>query len=152
MVKRHCEHPPQRSVPLVRVPTDALDGLVLDLRRELGKDGELKGLKIGSQDITKQYYDLESRLKAAKTMQERLLKIIADGKGEIKQLLEAENAVQTSAIDELAAAIEAGVAITASEPEGEQGARSGNAQDLRQLVVPGRPVHHAMREPGITPP
>jgi hypothetical protein len=79
-----------RGSLVVRVPPDALDGLVLDLRRELGKDGELKGLKIGSQDITKQYYDLESRLKAAKTMQERLLKIIADGKGEIKQLLEAE--------------------------------------------------------------
>jgi hypothetical protein len=79
-----------RGSLVVRVPPDALDGLVLDLRRELGKDGELKGLKIGSQDITKQYYDLESRLKAAKTMQERLLKIIQDGKGEIKQLLEAE--------------------------------------------------------------
>jgi hypothetical protein len=75
---------------VVRVPPEHLDGLVLDLRRELGKDGELKGLKIGSQDITKQYYDLESRLKAAKTMQERLLQIIKDGKGEIKQLLEAE--------------------------------------------------------------
>ncbi len=75
---------------VVRVPPDQLDGLVLDLRKELGKGGELKGLRIGSQDITKQYTDLESRLKAAKTMQERLLKIIQDGKGEIKQLLEAE--------------------------------------------------------------
>jgi hypothetical protein len=75
---------------VVRVPPEQLDGLVLDLRKELGKGGELKGLRIGSQDITKQYYDLESRLKAAKTMQERLLKIIQEGKGEIKQLLEAE--------------------------------------------------------------
>src|SRR5262249_23399089 len=75
---------------VVRVPPDALDGLVLDLRRELGKDGELKGLRIASQDVTKQYTDLESRLKAAKTMQERLLKMIQEGKGEIKQLLEAE--------------------------------------------------------------
>jgi hypothetical protein len=75
---------------VVRVPPESLDGFVLDLRRELGKGGELKGLKIGSQDITKQYTDLESRLKAAKTMQDRLLQIIKDGKGEIKQLLEAE--------------------------------------------------------------
>jgi hypothetical protein len=75
---------------VVRVPPESLDGFVLDLRKELGKGGELKGQKIGSQDITKQYTDLESRLKAAKTMQERLLKIIQDGKGEIKQLLEAE--------------------------------------------------------------
>jgi hypothetical protein len=75
---------------VVRVPPESLDGFVLDLRKELGKGGELKGQKIGSQDITKQYTDLESRLKAAKTMQERLLKMIQDGKGEIKQLLEAE--------------------------------------------------------------
>ncbi len=75
---------------VVRVPPEALDGLVLDLRRELGKDGELKGLHINSQDITKQYTDIESRLKAARTMEERLLKIIKEGKGEIKQLLEAE--------------------------------------------------------------
>ncbi len=75
---------------VVRVPPEHLDSLVLDLRKELGKTGELKGQKIGSQEITKQYTDLESRLKAAKTMEQRLLKIIAEGKGEIKLLLEAE--------------------------------------------------------------
>jgi hypothetical protein len=75
---------------VVRVPPDSLDSLVLDLRKELGKGGELKGQRIGSQDITKQYTDLESRLKAARTMEQRLLQIIKEGKGEIKQLLEAE--------------------------------------------------------------
>jgi len=74
----------------VRIPPESLDGLVLDLRRELGKGGELKGVKLASQDITKQYFDLESRLKAARTMETRLLQIIKEGKGEIKQLLEAE--------------------------------------------------------------
>ena len=75
---------------VVRVPPEALDGLVLDLRRDLGKAGELKGQKIGSQDITKQYFDLESRLKAARAMEGRLLEMIKTGKGEIKQLLDAE--------------------------------------------------------------
>ncbi len=75
---------------LVRVPPEFLDGLVLDLRRDLGKNGELKGQRIGSQDVTKQYTDLESRLRAARTMETRLLEIIKTGKGEIKQLLEAE--------------------------------------------------------------
>src|SRR5205807_3142243 len=42
-----------RGSVIVRVPPDALDSLVLDLRKELGKGGELKSLKIGSQDITK---------------------------------------------------------------------------------------------------
>ncbi len=75
---------------VLRVPPESLDSLVLDLRRDLGKGGELKGQRIGSQDITKQYTDLESRLKAARTMEQRLLQIIKEGKGEIKQLLEAE--------------------------------------------------------------
>ncbi len=75
---------------LVRVPPEFLDGLVLDLRRDLGKNGELKGQRIGSQDVTKLYTDLESRLRAARTMETRLLEIIKTGKGEIKQLLEAE--------------------------------------------------------------
>lgn len=74
----------------VRVPPEQLDGLVLDLRRELSKGGELKGVKLTSQDITKTYTDLESRLRAARTMEQRLLQIIKEGKGEIKQLLEAE--------------------------------------------------------------
>src|SRR5205814_1506059 len=75
---------------VVRVPPDSLDALVLDMRKELGKGGELKGQHIGSQDITKQYTDLESHLKAARTMEQRLLQIIKEGKGEIKQLLDAE--------------------------------------------------------------
>jgi hypothetical protein len=79
-----------RGSVVVRIPPDRLDGFVLDLRKELGKGGELKGQRIGSQDITKQYTDLESRLRAARAMEERLLNIIKTGKGEIKDLLQAE--------------------------------------------------------------
>jgi hypothetical protein len=79
-----------RGSVVVRVPPEGLDGLVLDLRRELGKGGELKGQRIGSQDITKQYTDLESRLRAARAMEERLLQVIKTGKGEIKDLVQAE--------------------------------------------------------------
>jgi hypothetical protein len=77
----------------VRVPPDQLDALVLDLRRELGKVGELTGVRLSSQDVTKTYTDLESRLRAARKMEDRLLLIIKEGKGEIKQLLEAEREV-----------------------------------------------------------
>src|SRR5262249_1227279 len=79
-----------RGSVVVRVPPEHLDRLLLDLRKELGKGGELKNLRVGSQDITKQYTDLESRLRAARTMEERLLQIIKTGKGEIKDLLQAE--------------------------------------------------------------
>jgi hypothetical protein len=79
-----------RGSVAVRVPPEHLDPLLLDLRKELGKGGELKSQRIGSQDITKQYTDLESRLRAARAMEERLLQIIKTGKGEIKDLLLAE--------------------------------------------------------------
>lgn len=75
-----------RGVVVLRVPPERLDTLLLKLRGL----GELKSQNIRSQDIGKQYYDLESRLKAARTMEERLLRIIKEGKGEIKDLLLAE--------------------------------------------------------------
>jgi glycine cleavage system regulatory protein len=52
--------------------------------------GDLKSQKISAQDVTKVYFDLESELKAARAMEERLLNIIKSGKGEIKDLLAAE--------------------------------------------------------------
>ena len=79
-----------RGAVVVRVPPESLDKLIVDLRKDLGKAGELKSQRIGSQDISKQYTDLESRLRAAQAMQERLLQMIKTGKGEIKDLLQAE--------------------------------------------------------------
>lgn len=79
-----------RGSVVVRVPPELLDGFVLELRKELTKSGELKSQRVGSLDITKQYTDLESRLRAARGMEERLLAIIKEGKGQIKDLLAAE--------------------------------------------------------------
>lgn len=78
---------------IVRMPPQFLDQFLLDVRRELGKIGELKAQRINSQDVTKQYTDIESALKAARTMEERILSIIKTGKGEIKDLITAENAL-----------------------------------------------------------
>jgi hypothetical protein len=75
-----------RGTVVVRVPPEHLDTLVLKLRAL----GDLKSQKISAQDVTKVYYDLESELKAARAMEERLLNIIKGGKGEIKDLLAAE--------------------------------------------------------------
>ncbi|HEV8377882.1 MAG TPA: DUF4349 domain-containing protein, partial [Tepidisphaeraceae bacterium] len=75
-----------RGTVVVRVPPEHLDTLVLKLRAL----GDLKSQKISAQDVTKVYYDLESELKAARAMEERLLNIIKSGKGEIKDLLAAE--------------------------------------------------------------
>jgi hypothetical protein len=78
---------------VVRMPPQALDKFLLDLRKELTKAGVLKSLRIGSDDVSKRYFDLESRLRAARTTQERLLNIIKTGKGEIKDLVVAEQAL-----------------------------------------------------------
>jgi glycine cleavage system regulatory protein len=71
---------------VLRVPPESLDRLVLKLRAL----GELKSQRITSEDITKKYYDLEGMLKAARTMEARLIEIIKTGKGEIKDILAAE--------------------------------------------------------------
>ncbi len=78
---------------VVRMPPQFLDQFILDLDRDLGKIGELKTERLNSQDVTKQFTDTESALKAARTMEERLLNIIKTGKGEIKDLIVAENAL-----------------------------------------------------------
>jgi hypothetical protein len=71
---------------VVRVPPDRLDTLVLKLRGL----GDLKNSRVSAQDITKQYTDLDAQLRAAKTMEQRLLEIIKSGRGEVKDLIEAE--------------------------------------------------------------
>ncbi|MBI3854818.1 MAG: DUF4349 domain-containing protein, partial [Planctomycetes bacterium] len=75
-----------RGTVVLRCPPERLDTLLLKLRGL----GELKSQNIRSQDVGRQYYDLQSRLIAARAMETRLLDIIAKGKGEIKDLLLAE--------------------------------------------------------------
>jgi hypothetical protein len=75
-----------RGTVVVRCPPERLGSLIAKLRAL----GDLKSQRLGSEDITKQYMDLESRLRAARTMEERLLKIIKEGTGAIKDLLLAE--------------------------------------------------------------
>jgi hypothetical protein len=71
---------------VLRCPPQRLDTLVLKLRGI----GDLRTQKIGARDITRQYTDLESGLRAARAMQDRLLEIVKTGKGQVKDLLEAE--------------------------------------------------------------
>lgn len=75
-----------RGTITVRVPPDRLDTLILKLRAL----GDLKSQSISSEDVTKQYTDTESQLRAARTMEARLIDIIKTGKGEIKDILAAE--------------------------------------------------------------
>jgi glycine cleavage system regulatory protein len=71
---------------VLRVPPQRLDTLILQLRGI----GDLRSQKLNAEDITKQYTDLDSQLRAARAMEERLLDLIKNGKGQIKELLAAE--------------------------------------------------------------
>lgn len=75
-----------RGAITLRVPPERLDALVLMLRGI----GDLKSQKISAQDVSKQYTDTESQLRAARAMEARLLEMIQNGKGAIKDLLAAE--------------------------------------------------------------
>jgi hypothetical protein len=90
VISKRLENGKTKGSVTVRVPPEHLDGFVGALRKELDKNGGLKGVSIGSQDVTKQYYDIESRLKAARTTEQRFLQIIKEGKGDIKSLVDAE--------------------------------------------------------------
>ncbi len=79
-----------KGAVIVRMPPTLLDKFIYDLRRELAKTSELKNQRLGSLDVTKQYTDIESRLRAARALEERLIAIIKTGKGEIKDLVAAE--------------------------------------------------------------
>jgi hypothetical protein len=75
----------------VRVAPERLDVLVLSLRAL----GDLKSQQITAADITKEYTDIQSELAADRAMQDRLLELIHDGKGSVKDLLAAENELGT---------------------------------------------------------
>lgn len=76
-----------RGTITLRVPPQNLDTLVMKLRSL----GDLKTQRLGSTDISKQYTDLEGQLRAARAMEERLLDLIKNANGKVKDLLEAEN-------------------------------------------------------------
>jgi type II secretory pathway component GspD/PulD (secretin)/acetolactate synthase regulatory subunit len=75
-----------RGSVVVRVPPEHLDRMLLKIRGI----GELKNQQIAASDVTKQYTDIESELRALRAMEGRLIDLIKNGKGEVKDLVEAE--------------------------------------------------------------
>jgi glycine cleavage system regulatory protein len=75
-----------QATVVVRVPPDRFDAVVAKLK-ELGT---VRYQNIGSEDVTKAYVDLESRLKGKEILAERLRKLLAEGKGSVKELMEVE--------------------------------------------------------------
>lgn len=80
-----------KGVIVVRVAPDHLDTLVMKLRAL----GDLKSQNLTAQDVTKQYTDSASELRAARAMEDRLLNIIKTSQGQIKDLLAVEKELAT---------------------------------------------------------
>lgn len=71
---------------VVKVLPEKLDGFLLKLRGL----GELKNQTLGSEDVTKQYFDTDSRLKNARVMEQRLIDILKTKSSKVADLLEVE--------------------------------------------------------------
>jgi hypothetical protein len=70
---------------VIRMLPERFDTVVLKLRNL----GELKNQQVSAEDITKQFIDLQARLKNTQALEERLVKLM-DRKGEMKDLLTVE--------------------------------------------------------------
>jgi glycine cleavage system regulatory protein len=83
-----------RATVTIRVAPERFEAVIAKL-----KDfGTVRHQNIGSQDVTKAYIDLETRLKSKEILAERLRKLLAEGKGTVKELMEVE--VQNGATNE----------------------------------------------------
>jgi hypothetical protein len=71
---------------VVKVLPDKLDAFLLSIRSL----GELKNQSLGTQDVTKSYFDTDARLKNARVMEQRLLDMLKTKTGKVSDLLQVE--------------------------------------------------------------
>ena len=75
-----------RGTLVVKVVPEKLDEFLLKLRGI----GEVKNQTLGTDDVTKQYFDTESRLNNARVMEQRLIDILKTKSTKVADLLEVE--------------------------------------------------------------
>jgi hypothetical protein len=75
-----------RGELVIKVVPEKLDEFLLKLRGI----GEVKNQTLGTDDVTKQYFDSESRLNNARTMEQRLVDILKTKTSKVADLLEVE--------------------------------------------------------------
>lgn len=75
-----------RATVTLRIPPESFASVLA----KVGALGTVRNQDVGSQDVTKAYVDLESRLKSKETLVERLRKLLSEGKGTVKELMEVE--------------------------------------------------------------
>jgi hypothetical protein len=75
-----------RGEVIVKVVPENLDRLLQKLRGL----GELKNQTLGTEDVTKAYFDTDARLKNARVMEQRLIDILKTKTGKVSDLLQVE--------------------------------------------------------------
>ena len=75
-----------RGEVVVKVLPDNLDRFLQKIRGL----GELKNQTLGSEDVTKAYFDTDSRLKNARVMEQRLIEMLKTKTGKVSDLLQVE--------------------------------------------------------------
>jgi glycine cleavage system regulatory protein len=83
-----------RATVILRILPERFEAVLARLK----EFGTIQNQTIGSQDVTKAYIDLETRLKSKEILAERLRKLLAEAKGNVKELMEVE--VQLGATNE----------------------------------------------------
>jgi hypothetical protein len=71
---------------VVKVPPAALDGFLAQLRGL----GEVRNQTLGSEDVTKAYFDTDARLRNARRMEDGLLALLKNTQGRVSDLLQVE--------------------------------------------------------------
>ena len=75
-----------RGVVVVKVAPENLDRFLQKIRGL----GELKNQTLGTDDVTKAYFDTEARLKNSRVMEQRLIEMVKTKTGKVSDLLEVE--------------------------------------------------------------
>ncbi len=75
-----------RGQVIVKVLPENLDRFLQKLR----KLGELKNQNLGTEDVTRAYFDTDSRLKNARVMEQRLIEMLKMKTGKVSDLLQVE--------------------------------------------------------------
>jgi glycine cleavage system regulatory protein len=83
-----------QATVILRVPPERFESVLTRLK----EFGTVRSQNVDSEDVTKAYVDLETRRKSKEILADRLSKLLAEGKGTVKELMEVE--VQLGATNE----------------------------------------------------
>lgn len=82
---------PRRGQWTIRVPVGRYDEFITAAKQLAVKgQGEVRRMSSDSQDVSEEYYDLESRIRNKKKQEERLLELLADATGKLEEVLSVE--------------------------------------------------------------